>query len=83
MFLIYLAVLQGQFKHICCAPNETDPYAVQHHPFTALEHHRRQMLRLHFIDKPPKTGCNCFLLWSVLQDYNKVKYEQGLNLIRA
>lgn len=35
----HLAVLKGQFKHVCCAANHTNSNAVQHHSFTAVKHH--------------------------------------------
>lgn len=34
----HLAVLQGQFKHVCSAANETNSDAVQHHSFAAVKH---------------------------------------------
>lgn len=69
--LIYLAVLQNQFKHVCCASNEADPHAVQHHPFTALEHNGRQMLGLDFTNEPPKTARDRIFRSWVLKDYSK------------
>lgn len=76
--LIYLAVLQGQIKDICCASNEADPNAVQHHPFTALEDNRGQVLGLDFTDELPKTGCDCVLQSWMLQDCSEEEEKQML-----
>jgi len=72
-----LAVLEDQFKHFCCASNETDSDAVQHHPFTAVEHIRRQMLGLNLTDKLPKTGCDCLLRSGMLQDCKKAMRKRN------
>lgn len=64
----HLAVLQGQFKHVCCAANQTNSNAVQHHPFAAVEYHGGQVLGLYFTDELPKAGCDCILRGRALQD---------------
>lgn len=64
----HLAVLQGQFKHVRCASNQTHSDAVQYHSFAALQHHRGQMLSLYFTDEIPITVCDCALWGWLIQN---------------
>lgn len=66
--LPHLAVLQGQFEHLCCAADQPNPNAVHHHSFAAAEDYGGQVLRLYFTDELPKAGCDRVLGDWVLQD---------------
>ncbi len=59
VFFVHLAVIQSQFKHVCCAANQTNSDAVQYHSFAAVEHSGGQVLRLYFTDEFPIAGCDC------------------------
>ena len=61
-------MLQGQFKHVCRAADQTDSDAVEHHSLAALEHQGGQVLRLYFTDELPIAGRDCVLRGRELQD---------------
>ena len=61
-------MLQGQVKHLRRAANQTDPDAVQHHPFAAVEDDRGQVMGLNLTDELPEAGCDRVLRGWALQN---------------
>lgn len=76
-------MLQDQFKHLSCAPNQSNTNAVQHHPFAAVKHSRGQVLWFYFTDELPKASCHCFFRDWLLQNCTVKEVKKGQGYVKV